>query len=515
MMRRHLQDYSFKSMLRRGDGRAPEAPKPMESRANALTSAYLSNLRSPANAAPMDSAGAPAHRHAADKVPPLRMPSLKPVLGSMSGSQSARAPEAAFRNSGAQQPAAATSRAYGSSGIRDHQSHHNQLMRLSAEASQSNIILGSLHDKFSATKLPRPRLPLLHARHGSGNALERRPLWAMAPSIPKLFASLVANRGDTGLAAINERLQDEEAQSLGVSQGSASGRIGLEHWMEFCRDTDAFSKLHVAPSDCIFAFRRGVEAVGADDSALARKMGLVMNLEAFCGCIVILAELAGALLNDDKRAARDGALHSVWDCDPDTSRACSLILLKLLTVAPGMALPKDPPFIAQPPAVATQRPALAPLPPTTPPSKSVYGGRSPRSCAPSLPPLSSSPRRGTRLHSPRKQRHGNPFPPQLLSPRKSSFSIMEDIDSSEVSSPSKSKAASSFKSSALTASPPSTMRHNRARRKLPDKFPPSSTHHIVDIATGSEFLRWFERKLSQVGSDGLAHPVRIVAVQVS
>ena len=36
----------------------------------------------------------------------------------------------------------------------------------------------------------------------------------------------------------------------------------------------------------------------------------------------------------------------------------------------------------------------------------------------------------------------------------------------------------------------------------------------MDIATGSEFLRWFQDKLTQIGSDGLAYPVRIVAVQV-
>jgi hypothetical protein len=506
MMKRHLQDYSFKSMLRRGDSRAPEAAKPLESRANALTSAYLSGLRSVQG----ENTGAPADRRGAAHVPPLQMTSLKPILSSISGSQSARAPAVALRNSGSQQPAAATARTHGSSSVRDHQSHHSQLMRLNAGASQSSSILLSLHDKVSNTKLPRPRLPLLHARHASGNAQERRPLWAMAPSIPKLFASLVANRADTCTAAVNERLQDEDAQrsDSGISgQGGASGRIGLEHWMEFCRETDAFSKLHVAPSDCIFAFRRGVQAAGADDSALARKMGLVMNLEAFCGCIVILAELAGALRIDAGQAAGDGALHSVWDCDPDTSRACSLILLKLLTVSPGMVLPKDPPFFPKPPVAA-----LAPISAAAP-SQPVPDGRSPRCHAPLLPPSSSSPRRGTRLLSPRK--HTNPFPPQLPPSRKSSFAFTDDIDSSEVSSPSKSKAASSFKSSALTASPPSTMRHIRARRKRPDNFLPSTTHHIVDIATGSEFLRWFENKLSQVGSDGLVHPVRIVAMQVS
>jgi hypothetical protein len=37
---------------------------------------------------------------------------------------------------------------------------------------------------------------------------------------------------------------------------------------------------------------------------------------------------------------------------------------------------------------------------------------------------------------------------------------------------------------------------------------------VVDVATGSEFLKWFQDKLTQIGSDGLAYPVRIVAVQV-
>ena len=36
----------------------------------------------------------------------------------------------------------------------------------------------------------------------------------------------------------------------------------------------------------------------------------------------------------------------------------------------------------------------------------------------------------------------------------------------------------------------------------------------MDIATGSEFLRWFRDKLTQIGSDGLTYPVRIVAVEV-
>ena len=486
MMRRHLQDYSFKSMLRRGEGGPHQAPKPFENRAAAMTNAYLTNLRSSAGAVPPVDASAPSVP--SQKVPPLRLQALQSSSAAYR-SQSSRAPAAVSV------VPAASSRSHASSGMRDHQGHSSQLARLSAEASQSARILGSLTDKIASTKAPRPRLPLLSSRRASGNASERRPLWSMAPSIPKLFASLVVNRGDTGLAAIDERLQSEQAQR----DSDGPGRIGLEHWMEFCRETDAFSKLHVAPSDCIFAFRRSVEAAGSDESAVARKVGLVMNLEAFCGCIVILAELAGALPNSPKRSPHDGALHAVWDCDADTSKACSLLLLKLLTAAPGMAPPKAAPV------AATVTAAAANSCPAAEPPRAAF--------APSFPPISSSPRKSVRRESSSHKQYSTlvPFPPPS---RKSSFAFTEDPESSVASSPSKSRPAS-FRSSALTSSPPVASRQRRARREQADGFArSSSSHHIVDVATGSEFLKWFQDKLTQIGSDGLAYPVRIVAVQV-
>ena len=505
MMRRHLQDYAFKSRLRRDDGAPPKVATPWESRANALTGAYLTNLRTNASAAAVAHTSVPVKNDIALKIPPLRIPNGNRVAA---GSLSARVPSAAHV-AAAPQPSAATSRAHGGGGMWDHHSLTNSLARLTAEASQSTRILGSLHDKIAATKPQRPRLPLFSSPRASAKK-DRRPLWVMAASIPKLFASLVVNRGDTGFAAVDARLKSEQAGSGGAEEG---GSIGLEHWMEFCRETDAFSKLHVAPSDCIFAFRRGVEAAGSDESALARKVGLVMNLEAFCGCVVVLAELAGALPNDPNRPARDGALHAVWDCDADTSRACSLLLLKLLTAAPGAPPPKAASFVPHPPQEAATTTPLS----AAPASKAAAGiparAHSFPRAPPPLPPMSASPCKSSRrLSSPDVEAYRYsglvPHPPPPRS------SVPTDYpESSATSSPSKSF-QKSFKSSALTASPPTTFRHGRRGRKQPDAFPRSQSHHIVDIATGSEFLRWFQDKLTQIGSDGLAYPVRIVAVQV-
>jgi hypothetical protein len=478
MMRRHLQDYSFKSTLRRGEECPPQAYKPFESR-----------VKAPKNVSPP--------RIASEKVPQLRLSAIQTNVVTHR-SQSSRAP--AVSSMIAQHPSAATSRTHGSTGMWNHQSHSNQLARLSAEASQSSRMLGSLNDKIEATKASRPRLPLLKSHR---TATERRPLWLMAPSIPKLFASLVMNRGGTGLAAVDERLKNEQMQSEGSDE---TGRIGLEHWMEFCRETDTFSKLSVAPSDCIHAFRRSVEAAGSNDSALARKVGLVMNLEAFCGCIVILAELAGALPVHSQKSRQESVLHAVWDCDADTSKACSLLLLRLLTAAPGMAPPKAASLSLPPAALEPPRDAL---PPT---SVRQSDGHFTRPQAPSLPPLSASPRKSTRRHSSPLKHHSSlaPHPPL---PRKPSFAFTDDPESSVTSSPSKSKPAS-FKSSALTSSPPAGYRQRRSGRARDERVARSSSHHIVDVATGSEFLRWFQDKLTQIGSDGLAYPVRIVAVQV-
>lgn len=492
MMRRHLQDYSFKSMLRRGDGGPPRAFKPPEKDGNSLQDTSLRSV--------LPSPIAPAPRKPSGKVPPLQ---LSAIRGSVDAhrSQSSRAP--AVASTITPHPPAVSARSHGSRGMWDRQNHSNQLARLSAEAAQSSRILGSLNDKIAAVKAPRPRLPLLNSRRAGGIASERRPLWSMAPSIPKLFASLVVSRGDTGLAAIDERLKSEQAQSQASDE---AGRIGLEHWMEFCRETDAFAKLHVAPSDCIYAFRRSVEAARSDDSALARKVGLVMNLEAFCGCIVILAELAGLLPSTSKHPSHDEALFAVWDCDADTSKACSLLLLKLLTAAPGM----EPPSVASlsHTSAATERPRPAiPLNAAPPPQDLVAHPQ-----APTLPPLSASPRKSARRHSSPLKQYPSllPHPPP---PRKSSFAFTDDPESSVTSSPSKSKPAS-FKSSALTSSPPVVSRRRHAGRGQEEHFARSTSHHIVDVATGSEFLRWFQDKLTQIGSDGLAYPVRIVAVQV-
>ena len=211
-----------------------------------------------------------------------------------------------------------------------------------------------------------------------------------------------------------------------------------------------------------------------------------------------MAELAGVLPNSPKRPPHDGALHAVWDCDADTSKACSLLLLKLLTAAPGMAPPKATPVAASVTAVAVRS-----SPAAEPPRAAV---------APSFPPISSSPRKSVRRESSSHKQYSTlvPFPPPS---RKSSFAFTEDPESSVASSPSKSKPAS-FRSSALTSSPPVASRKCRARREQVDGFARSSSHHIVDVATGSEFLKWFQDKLTQIGSDGLAYPVRIVAVQV-
>lgn len=501
-MRRHLQDYSFKSILRRNEAPPPQPPKAFEKRANALTTAYLTNLRL-SNSNQAASTGLPANKNATvtPAVPPLR---LSNANGAVPGSQSARAFDAG-RGAGAEKPTAETARANWGSGARTNQSHSSEMQRLSSETSQSGRILHSLHGAPTNTNRPRPRLPLLSSRV-KGNAQQRHPLWEMAPSIPKLFASLVTARRDTGLAAIDEHLSSDSVQPVGSSQG---GRIGLEHWMEFCRETDAFVKLHVAPSDCIFSFRRGVEAAGSNDSALARKTGLVMNLEAFCGCVVTLAELAGAMQNDLAHAPSNEKLHAVWDCDPGTSRACSLILLKLLAAAPGVSAPKSSSLNITSTADAAGGSSSFPHPPPLPRRAEAAAN----SHAPSLPTLSSSPRRPLRqCSSPDKQTFLDPKPPP---PRKPSFAYTEDHDSSEVSSPSKSK-GTSFKSSALTASPPyGAPRHRASRARAANtRIVLPSAHHVVDVATGSEFLKWFQDKLTQIGSDGLAYPVRIVAVQV-
>lgn len=504
-MRRHLQDYSFKSMLRRGDSDQPQAHAVLQTRAGKMTTAYLANVRSSTNSDAAASASVPVRRKESPNVPPLRLPDVR---RGAHGSQSSRVAGAARS---AAPPHAATSRAHGSS-LKlpvEHQGLSDQLARLTAQASHSSRVTGSLQRSIAAAALPRPSLPLLSAAGQRRGAKERRPLWAMAPSIPKLFSSLVLNRGDTGMASVDQRLMGEQAQPDGCEEG---GRIGLEHWMEFCRETNAFTKLQVAPSDCIFAFRRGVEAAGSDESALARKVGLVMNLEAFCGCVVSLAELAGAL--PSHADALGGWLHSVWDCDADTSKACSLLLLKLLTAEPGLPPPKAASLVVPPsPAAACPAPADPPIPHfIASPPKATASNKFNRKHVPLLPAI-SSPDKHTSRHTPRDAQH---FPPvQHPPPRKLSLAFTEEPESSVTSSPSKSK-STSVKSSAPTASPSSTVRHRDAQhRRQRDGLARSSTkHHVVDIATGSEFLRWFRDKLTQIGSDGLTYPVRIVAVEV-
>jgi hypothetical protein len=494
MMRRHLQDYSFKSMLRRGDSDQPQAHALLQTRASALTTAYLANVRLSTNSDAAASASLPVRRKEPPNVPPLRLPD---VSRGARGSQSSRVPGAARS---AAPPHAATSRAHDSSLKLDYQG----FSRLSAEASHSSRVMSSLQRNIAAAALPRPSLPVLSAAGQRRGAKERRPLWAMAPSIPKLFSSLVLNRGDTGMAGIDQRLMGEHAQPDACEE---AGRIGLEHWMEFCRETNAFTKLGVAPSDCIFAFRRGVEAARSDESALARKVGLVMNLEAFCGCVVLLAELAGALPGHSD--ALGGWLHSVWDCDADTSKACSLLLLKLLTAERGLPPPKAASLV-NPPSPPPAHPHVAHF--IASPPKAAASNKFNRKHVPLFPAVSSPDKHTSRITL-RDAEHLHPLPHPP--PRKSSLAFTEEPESSVTSSPSKSK-STSVKSSAPTASPSSTVRRRGAQhRRQRDVLPRSSTkHHVVDIATGSEFLRWFQDKLTQIGSDGLTYPVRIVAVQV-
>jgi hypothetical protein len=336
----------------------------------------------------------------------------------------------------------------------------------------------------------------------------------MAPSIPKLFAALVVNRYNSGLAAVDEWQKVE--QSLAQGTESVEGRISLEHWMNFCRETDAFSKLRVAPSDCIASFRRGVQAAASDDSALARKVGLVMNLEAFCGCVVALADLAGALPGSTSRSRRDDVLHAVWDCDSEISKSCSLLLLRLLTATPDPTPSKAVPLLSGSPlepnsSIARGAGAADSCPAFGSSPRMMAYAHSARSHKQDLlPHLSDFPRKSYRLQSIKK------FSPAAVHPPSSSTlpsALNEDPARSVASSTSKFYSIST-KSSALSASPPSSHQHRRTRPRRPEGFAPTSSRRIVDIATGSEFLKWFEGKLAQVGSDGVAYPVRVVAVQV-
>ncbi len=64
--------------------------------------------------------------------------------------------------------------------------------------------------------------------------------------------------------------------------------------MKFCKDYDAYAKLHLSKTDCVRAFQLA-NSVGNSDGDVHE-----MDLEEFCQCVLFLAKLAGFLGEGDK-----------------------------------------------------------------------------------------------------------------------------------------------------------------------------------------------------------------------
>ena len=168
--------------------------------------------------------------------------------------------------------------------------HREMMERMSSSLQHCQHLLVSVRKKIvtKAVKLP----PLeVHAHAAS----VPQAIWISAPAISSLFASL--SQGDV----------------------ASRGSISLSEWLKFCKDTDCFSKLKVAKSDCARAFNLATttDVPGSDDQS--------MDLEKFCQCLIFLAHLAGIFpgLGVD-------SLPTASNCDSHTSRCISVLLLKLL-----------------------------------------------------------------------------------------------------------------------------------------------------------------------------------------
>jgi hypothetical protein len=172
--------------------------------------------------------------------------------------------------------------------------HREMMERMSNSLQQCQHLLVNFRKKVATKPVKLP--PLLAAQDDVRSQTSMlQAIWISAPAISSLFTSLS---------------QAEE---------SFQGRISLSGWMKFCKDTDCFSKLKVAKSDCARAFHLAT-ASDAPNSANGN-----MDLEKFCQCLIFLAHLAGIFpgLGVD-------SLPSASSCDSHTSRCISVLLLKLL-----------------------------------------------------------------------------------------------------------------------------------------------------------------------------------------
>jgi len=180
-------------------------------------------------------------------------------------------------------------------GIWNDTKHREMMQRMSSSLQQCQHLLVSVRKKIAtkAVKLPPLHAAAAHAQMPAASLPQA--IWISAPAISSLFASL--SQGDV----------------------ASRGSITLSEWLKFCKDTDCFSKLRVAKSDCARAFNLATasDAVGCDDQSL--------DLEKFCQCLIFLAHLAGIFpgLGVD-------SLPAASNCDSHTSRCISVLLLKLL-----------------------------------------------------------------------------------------------------------------------------------------------------------------------------------------
>jgi hypothetical protein len=173
--------------------------------------------------------------------------------------------------------------------------HREMMDRMSNSLQQCQHLLISFRKKV-ATK--PAKLPPIRAAQEDARAQTSVPqaIWISAPAISSLFAS------------------------LSQADESSRGSISLSGWLKFCKDTDCFSKLKVAKSDCARAFHL---ATAVSDAPSSEHDSL--NLEKFCQCLIFLAHLAGIFpgLGVD-------SLPLASSCDSHTSRCISVLLLKLL-----------------------------------------------------------------------------------------------------------------------------------------------------------------------------------------
>ena len=64
--------------------------------------------------------------------------------------------------------------------------------------------------------------------------------------------------------------------------------------MKFCKDYDAYAKLHLSKTDCVRAFQLA-NSMGNSDADIHE-----MDMDEFCQCLLFLAKMAGFLGEGDQ-----------------------------------------------------------------------------------------------------------------------------------------------------------------------------------------------------------------------